>query len=91
MILNIILFKNVKIDCFTQPQFTDIVPETAAIELARSLKLNEGKDEIKKFKNLKMYTFGTFDDSTGNFVLLEEPKELLDCTKFFKKGAVVNG
>ena len=90
MILNIILFKNVKIDCFTTPQFTDIDAEKAALQLARSLKLNEGKEEINKFKHLEMYYFGTFEDSTGKIELLSEPKRLLDCTKFFKGEEVVS-
>ena len=84
MILNVLIFKNKKIDCFTTPQFDDHEPEKAALQLARSLKLNEGKEEISHFKNLDLYFFGTFDDSTGKLVLLDEPKLLLDCSKFFK-------
>lgn len=90
MILNVLIFRNKKIECFTTPQFDDHEPEKAALQLARSLKLNEGKDEINQFKNLELYFFGTFDDSTGKLILLDEPKLLLDCSKFFKKEEIVD-
>lgn len=85
MILNIIMFKNKKIDCFTTPQFDDHEPEKSAIQLARSIKLNPDDPKAIPFKNLAMYFFGTFDDSTGEIVLLDSPKLLLDCSKLFKK------
>ena len=90
MILNVLIFKNKKIECFTTPQFDDHEPEKAALQLARSLKLNEGKKEIEIYKNLVLYYFGTFDDSTGKLDLLDEPKLLLDCTKFFPKEDVLD-
>lgn len=90
MILNVIIFKNKRIDAFTVPQFDDHEPEKSALQLARSLKLNEGKPEINTFKYLEMYYFGTFDDQTGKLELLSEPKLLLDCTKFFKQEDVVD-
>lgn len=90
MILNVIIFKNKKIDAFTVPQFDDHEPEKSALQLARSLKLNEGKSEINTFKNLEMYYFGTFDDNTGKLDLLSEPKLLLDCSKFFKQEEIID-
>lgn len=90
MILNVLIFRNKKIECYTTPQFDDHEPEKAALQLARSLKLNAGKAEIEQFKNLELYDFGTFDDSTGELKLLDEPKLLLDCSKFFKAEEVVD-
>ena len=90
MILNVLIFRNKKIECYTTPQFDDHEPEKAALQLARSLKLNVGKAEIEQFKNLELYDFGTFDDSTGKLDLLDEPRLLLDCSKFFKKEEIVD-
>ena len=78
MKLNIIIFKNKKIDAFTQPQFIDIEPEKAALELSRSLTLNEKKEIDDNYKNLDMYVIGIFDDETG-IISQEEPRKLLDC------------
>lgn len=80
MNLNIIIFKNKKVDCFTQPQFTDIEPEKAAIQLARSLKINEDIKIDGQYQNLVMYVVGVFDDLTGVITTIK-PKKLLDCGK----------
>lgn len=83
MILNVIIFKNVKIDCFTQPQFTDVEPAKAALQLARSLKINEDKEIDKKYQPLEMYDLGTFDDQTGE-CNLHDPELLLVCGSVIK-------
>lgn len=83
MKLNIIIFKNVKINAFTTPNFTDLEPEVAAKQLERSLILNQDKDEmIKPYANLDMCCIGSFDDETGVIiqtapVLLFSPRELI--------------
>ena len=79
MILNIIVFKNKKIGAFSNPQFLDIEPVKAAVQLSRSLKLNQGK---KEFMDLDMYFLGTFDDETG-VITQVEPVFLLDCSTCF--------
>lgn len=84
MILNIVIFKNKKIDAFTQPQFTDIEPEKTAIQLSRSLQLNEKKEIDDQYKNLNMYFIGQFNDETGEISLNEERRMLLDCSKVIK-------
>lgn len=80
MRLNIIIFKNKKVNCFTQPQFQDIEPEKAAIQLSRSLLLNENPVIDKQYHDLDMYVIGEFDDTTGEMVPCQARK-LLDCTK----------
>lgn len=87
MILNIIIFKNKVIDTFTTPVYDDHAPLDAAEQLSRTL-LNaratqDGKlkEACNAYRYLDMYHFGTFDDSTGEFKLKEEPVKLLDCTK----------
>lgn len=82
MILNIIVFFNKRIECFTTPNFDDHSPKDAAVQLERSLKLNLDKEDIiRSYKFLDMYHFGTFEDSTGKIDLLEKPVKLLDCSK----------
>lgn len=67
MILNIIMFKNLKIGAFTNPNFTDLEPEKAAKGLERALIANFDEDIklVKSYENLDMYFVGTFDDETG--------------------------
>lgn len=79
MLLNVIMFKNKKVNAFTTPQFIDIEPEKAAIQLSRSLQLNDKPEIDATYKNLAMFFMGTFDDSTGKFDLERRPKFLLDC------------
>ena len=78
MILNIILFKNTKINAFTNPNFTDTEPEKAAKGLERALIANFDEDYklVKNYENLDMYFVGTFDDETG-IIKTCEPKFLL--------------
>ena len=66
MILNILMFKNRKINAFTTPNFTDLDPEKAAKGLERSLVAN-GDDEklLKSYENLDLFFVGTFDDEKG--------------------------
>ena len=68
MILHIVAFKNKQINAFTQPQYIDIEPEKAAIQLARSIKLEKNVENVLKYKDLDMYKLGTFDDETGIIV-----------------------
>lgn len=83
MILNIIMFKNKRINAFTNPNFTDIEPKKAAIQLARSLQLNEDPKIKETYQNLDMYVCGQFDDETG-VITQTEPLKLLDCTEVLK-------
>lgn len=82
MILNIVAFKNMKIDAFTTPQFIDIEPAKAATQLARSMKLDAEK--ATPYQNLTMWLLGNFDDESGTFTLEDEPVLLLDCRKVWK-------
>ena len=78
MILNVVCFKNVDIDAFTQPQFIDIEPSKAAIQLSRALQLDhEGKND-KQYLPLQMWSIGQFDDSTGVFTQTQR-QLLLTC------------
>lgn len=78
MKLHVLIFRNTKIGCFTQPQFSDVEPEKAAIQLGRSLKLCEDVATLKKYEPLEMYHIGTFDDETGVFDAIQ-PVLLLNC------------
>lgn len=85
MILNIMMHKNKKIDCFTQPIFTDLDPEKFAIQEARSLKIAKNLEDIVPYKNLTLFFLGTFDDESGAIVLEDDgPRLLMDCSKIVK-------
>lgn len=77
MLLNIIVFKNVKINAFTNPNYTDVEPEKAAKGLERAIIANFESDAklVKSYENLDMYYIGTFDDETG-VIVYHEPKFL---------------
>ena len=78
MILNVVCFKNTDIDAYTQPQFIDIEPAKAAVQLSRSLQLDhEGKYD-KQYLPLQMWSIGQFDDSSGVFTQVK-PELLLTC------------
>lgn len=83
MKLHIICFKNVLINAFTTPNFTDLDPEVAAKQLERSIVLNQDKQEqIRPYRGLDMYHIADFDDETGVItpitpVLISSPRELL--------------
>ena len=89
MILNIMMHKNMKINCFTQPMFIDVEPEKVAIQESRSLAIcNEG-EKILPYKNLKLFFVGVFDDETGIITTVDENgdsllREVLDCRKLVK-------
>lgn len=90
MKLNILIHKNMKINCFTQPIFIDIEPEKVAIQESRSLLTCDKGETILPYKNLKLYYVGLFDDETGEIVTVDENgdsllRELLDCRKIVKQ------
>ena len=47
-----VMFRNRKIGAFTTPQFIDIEPEKAAVQLSRSLQINEKPDIDKTYQDL---------------------------------------
>jgi len=73
------MFRNRKIGAFTTPQFIDIQPEVAAVQLSRSLQINDKPDIDKTYQDLVMFHMGSFDDETGELIPLDEPKQLLVC------------
>lgn len=76
MILNIFMHFNKKIECFTQPIFSDVDAEKFAINEIRSLKI-ASLDQIVPYKNLDLYFIGVFNDETGEFILVDEHGDLL--------------
>lgn len=68
MKLEIICYKNVKINAFTNPIYVDITPQNYAIQVARALKTSEDVKLLGSYTNLEMYYLGTFDDESGVLV-----------------------
>lgn len=81
MKLHILCFFNVMISTFTTPQFVDIEPEKAAIQLARSLVLSYEKEpeKVLSYEHLSLFYIGDFDDQTGAITPLDKPTLLLNC------------
>lgn len=79
MILNIITFYNNKVGCFTNPHYTDLEPDKAAVQLSRLIQLNPIKSLT--YQDLTMFYLGIFNDETGEITLKKEPVKLLDCDK----------
>lgn len=85
MILNVFAFKNKKIECFTQPFFSDVDPEKFAINTKRSVFASEDLEKIVPYKNLTLYIIGVFNDETGEIILNDEAgnpimRKLYDCS-----------
>lgn len=83
MILNILIFKNLKIGAFTTPQFDDHDPKDAAEQLRRALVVEKDVNKVNPYKNLELYCVGSFDDLTGEIKVCE-PVKLLDCAAICK-------
>ena len=83
MKLNILIFKNKAIECFTTPQFDDHDPKMAAEQLRRSLIIEKDVTKVDPYKNLELYHLGEFDDLTGE-IKQKEPELLLDCSAVVK-------
>ena len=78
MILDVLAFRNKKLKCYTQPFYSQEKLENLETNLSRSI-YTGGQTMILKYKNLVLYKFGTFDDQTGKYDLLEEPELITDC------------
>lgn len=85
MKLNILMFYNKKIECFTQPVFDDHEVDVSAQQLSRSLTIEKDVEKVNPYKNLKLYHLGKFDDQTGKIDLLEKPQMILDCSEIVEK------
>ena len=90
MILNVMMHKNTKINCFTQPIFTDIEPEKFAIQESRSIQIAEKGELILPYKYLDLYFVGIFNDETGEFILVDEEgnsllRKILKCKELVEK------
>lgn len=83
MILNILIFKNLKIKAFTTPQFDDHDPKDAAEQLRRALIVEKDVTKVNPYKNLELYCVGSFNDLTGELTVIE-PELLLDCAEICK-------
>lgn len=83
MKLNVLIFKNLLIDAFTQPIFDDHATKDAAEQLRRSLIVEKDITKVNPYKNLQLFCIGSFDDHTG-IIESHEPELLLDCSEIVK-------
>lgn len=78
MILDVLSFRDKKITCWSNPFFTQDKVENIATSLQRTIILG-GEEVKKKYEKKALYRFGTFDDVSGKYDLLESPELIVDC------------
>lgn len=76
MILRILMYKNLQLKAYCNPQFDDHAPEDCATQLTRSLIIAE-YEKIKHLKHYQLWYIGDFDDTTG-IITQKEPELLVD-------------
>lgn len=81
MILHVLAFKNMIINSFTSPNFVDVEPDKAAVQLARSfaLSLKNEPEKVDSYASLILYHIADFDDQTGVITSFDSPVLLLNC------------
>lgn len=70
-------YRDKKLSCFSNPIFENMDSEHFAETIARSCKLIT-PDQYADVKDKALYILGTFDDISGKFSLLSEPRKLID-------------
>lgn len=78
MILDVYAFRNKKMQCYANPYFSQDKKENIEINMSRAI-FAGGPEARLKYKSLALYFFGTFDDATGKYQLLDTPELILDC------------
>ena len=80
MIIHILCYKNILTKSFTSPLFVDIDPETAGVQLSRTLVMTYKKDpkKVLEYEDLVLYHLADFDDQTGLITPIS-PVILLNC------------
>lgn len=77
MILSVLAFRNKKMQCFTNPFYSQEKLENMETNFGRAMV--QDRSLVAKYKNLALYNFGTFDDKTGLYELKKEPELMFDC------------
>ena len=78
MILDVLAYRNKKLKSYANPVYVEAKLETIEVSITRAI-VSGGEEALKKFKNLALYHFGTFDDQTGKYDLFKEPELICDC------------
>ena len=78
MILGVFAYRNKAIQAYAQPIYDDRSKEVVAESVSRSLVLADAKAK-ENIKSCDFYYFGTFDDKTGKYDLLDQPELLVNC------------
>lgn len=70
-----------KAEFFNHPIVSEIEPEAFSKNIERSIKLCRDPKQLTAIADCKLVMLGTFEDETGKFDILEEPKMLVECDK----------
>lgn len=80
-----------KAEFFNHPMVSEVEPEAFAVNITRSIKLCRDPKQLSAIADCKLLLLGTFDDETGKFDILEEPKMLVECDKLIEATGFVHG
>lgn len=71
-------FKDKELNCFGNPRFEEIPPETYAIGMKRGLVKAFKPEQLSVFAGQELHLLGVYNDETGEVTDLQD-KLLLDC------------
>jgi len=80
-----------KAEFFNHPMVSEVEPDAFAVNITRSIKLCRDPKQLSAIADCKLLLLGTFDDETGKFDILEEPKLLVECDKLIESTGFVHG
>jgi metal-sulfur cluster biosynthetic enzyme len=73
-----------KADFYNHPQISEMEPVAFSKTIERSIKLCRDPKILANISDCKLVYLGTFDDETGKFNILPEPKIILECDKLIE-------
>lgn len=80
-----------KADFYNHPMVSEIEPEAFAVNITRSIKLCKDAKQLSAIADCKLLFLGTFDDESGKFEILDEPKLLVECDKLIESLGYIRG
>ena len=83
--MNVYAYKNRFGDFWYLPFYQEDAPETIKKKIVRMILMDPQKFKENHLDETDLYHLGEFDDDTGKFKLLDEPRFLVDCRSEFTR------
>lgn len=77
--MKVYAYKNKKVGFFMPPFFKNEEPNIIATDQYRAIATNLKKAKENHIEELQIFLLGQFDDNTGKFDLMDEPRLVMDC------------